>query len=227
MQYNGQTQFQGNHLPRIPQIAGLYAWYYKPLIIDEQTINKILFSFLNSPGDIYTEIELRYGIRLTSKTTLDISYGSQLQSATEVLNTAIACADSFFIDFFKSQVVEIFTKPIYIGIAQNLYKRVYGQHYLALTELWDDASPISKYLINKPDATVQLVMEKLNLSHSFALEARVRGIAPRDLIAHIYPTNSLPANIGPDSDDSQTDNNARRALERLLQLVVDPICGRR
>jgi hypothetical protein len=223
-----QKQFQGGiQIARIPQVTGLYAWYYRPLTIDSRAISQTLSSFLEAPGKISTEIEMRYGVRLVSKSSLDVVYGSQRQLASEVFEEALTCADNFIVDFFKSDAIQLFTRPIYIGIAKNLYKRVYLQHYSSLDEMWNVNSPVSKYLEIFSDATVQSAMEKLNIPHSFALEARVRNIAPRDLMVHIFPTNTLPVDIGLDNDDPQFDTAPRRALEKLLQLVADPICGRR
>ncbi|NET62549.1 MAG: hypothetical protein F6K47_42570 [Symploca sp. SIO2E6] len=170
---------------------------------------------------------MRYGVRLISQSLLETVYGAQRQSASEILSEAITRADNFLTDFFKSDAVQFFTRPIYIGIAQDLYTRVYLQHYLSLDEMWDNDSLVSKYLNVFPLATVQSTIDALNIHHSFALEARVRNIAPRDLMVNIFTTDSLPVDIGSDSDDPQFDTASRRALEKLLQLVSDPICGRR
>lgn len=224
-----QREFQtGSQIARVPKISGLYAWYYRPLVVnDSKTVSKTLSSFLDSPGKISTEIQMRYGVRWVSNSFLDVVYGFKKQKTSEVIEEAVACAENFVLTFLKSNSVHFFTRPIYIGIAKNLYQRVYGQHYSYLDELWNDNSPVSKHLQVFPDATVQSTMEKLNLPHTFALEARVRKIPPRDLFVHIYPTNELPADIGPDTDNPESDTASRRALEKLLQLVADPICGRR
>lgn len=221
------TQFQGSQIARIPSSSGLYAWYYKPLVIDENTITKTLSSFLETSTEISTEIQMRYGLRLVAKAPLRSEFGSQRQSAVEILDQAVEQADDFFINFFQSNAVQSFSRPIYIGIAKNLNTRVYNQHYLSLSDMYDISSPVSRYLSIYPDASVQQVMERLSLPHSFALEARARNISPRDLVVHIHTTDALPSDIGPDTDDPQLDTPARRALERLLQLVADPICGRR
>jgi hypothetical protein len=227
MEITTQTEYQGSQIARIPHQQGLYAWYYKPGVIDEQAISKTLSSFLGTTIEISTSIQMRYGVRLISTSPLNLVCGEQQETASKVLDEAIANADKFFLDFFKSNAVQIFTRPIYIGIAENLHKRVYRQHYLSLTEMWDDNHPVSRHLTAYPQATVESVMKLLSLSHTFALEARVRQIAPRDLVVHIFPTTTLPKDIGPDSDEPKQDTAARRALERLLQLVADPICGRR
>ncbi len=220
-------QFQGSQISRIPSSPGLYAWYYKPLVFDENTITKTLSSFLETPTEISTEIQMRYGLRLVARAPLKAEFGSQGQSALEILDQAVDQADKFFVDFFRSNAVQNFSRPIYIGIAKNLNIRVYNQHYLSLSDMYDMSSPVSRFLSIYPDASVQDVMERLSLPHSFALEARSRNISPRDLTAHIYTTDALPSDIGFDTDDPGLDTPARRALERLLQIVADPICGRR
>ncbi len=227
MQQSVYTQYRGSQIARIPNAPGLYAWYYKPLVIDDRMISRTLASFLEAPGEISTEIRMRYGVYMESKSRLDVAYGSQRKSATGVLEDAIGVAGRFFSDFFRSNELQLFTRPIYIGIAKNLRNRVYDQHYMALDEMWDVNSSINKYLTAVPDTTVQAIIDKFNLQHTFALEARVRGIATRDLIVHVFTTESLPEDIGPDTDDPELDTNSRRALERIFQLVADPICGRR
>lgn len=176
---------------------------------------------------MYTEVEMRYGLKLISESQLKAEFGSQKQSAFEVINQATKQSESFFSDFSKSDFIQIFSRPIYIGIAKNLNTRVYGQHYSSLVEMYDITSPVNRYLSIHPDSSVQEVIDSLGLPHSFAIEARVRNIAPRDLVVNIFATDSLPTDIGDDSDDPQLDTPSRRALERLLQLVADPICGRR
>ncbi|MEQ9549132.1 MAG: hypothetical protein RIM23_05895 [Coleofasciculus sp. G3-WIS-01] len=223
-----QWQFQGGmQIARIPSVPGLYAWYYRPLARDTRAISKTIASFLEVPGEIKTEIQMRYGIRLVSKSPVNVVYGAERESPIDVLNEVIDYAEQFLVDFLNSDAAYSFTRPIYIGIAKDLYTRVYTQHYLSLDAMWDDNSSVSKYLNLFPHATVQSTMDKLNLYHSFALEARVRKIAPRDLMVHIFPTNSFPSDIGSDYDDPKLETASRRALEKLLQLVSDPICGRR
>lgn len=221
-------QFQtGREIAKIPSISGVYAWYYKPLFVDANTLTKILASFLETPGEIQAQINMRYGIRLVSQSSLNIFYGSQNQSLTEIFSEVIEYGENFITQFFQSEAVLLFTRPIYIGIAKNLYTRVYQQHYLSLDKMWNDNSGISKYLTLHPDATVQEVMNDLAMSHSFALEARVRKIVPRDLMVNIFPTEDVPNEIGVDSEDIQADTPHRRILEKVLQIMADPICGRR
>ena len=76
-------------------------------------------------------------------------------------------------------------------------------------------SVISKYLAGHPNATLEEVLKELNLTHSFAVEARVKEITLRDLVVCVYQIERL------DSPDEL------KKLEHILQLLADPICGRR
>jgi hypothetical protein len=174
-----------------------------------------------------TEIRMRYGVILEGRTNLSVSYGAQRQPAVDVLAEAIERAGEFFSKFFQSKTLQLFTRPIYIGVAKNLHQRVYQQHYLTLDEYWGVDNAINKFLTSFPTSDVQSVIDRFDLQHTFALEARVRGISPRDLTVHLYPTDELPTDIGPDSDNPLTDSPTRLALERIFQLLADPVCGRR
>ena len=88
-----------------------------------------------------------------------------------------------------------------------------------------DTSQGSLFIAANSQTTVQNVLDRLDIPHSFALEARVRGISSKDLMVSVLETDEMPAGIGPDTPTS--DSSTRRALERLLQLLSDPICGRR
>lgn len=213
----------GAEFAKVPRAPGLYAWYYKPVIADPAAIARALSSFLGRPGEIHADVVTRYGLRLSARSPLAAQYGSERKSPQEVVEEAVAVAEGFVSDFFTSDAVQHFTRPIYIGIARNLHERIYDGHYSTLDELWDSGSRVSRYLTAHPGAGVDDVAGALNLKHSFALEARVRGIAARDLLVRVYAVQNLPADLGRDEDDAPS----RRALERLLQLIADPIFGRR
>ena len=222
-----RKQFRGSQVSRVPTSSGLYAWHYSPLTINEKAISSNLSSFLDNTVKVSTEIEMRYGLKLVSESFPSAQFGTQKQSSTEVVHQAVTKAGNFFSTFFKSSIVESFSRPIYIGIAKNLNNRVYNQHYSSLVAMYDVDSPVNRYLSRHPTSTVQELMDKLDLPHSFALETRVKGVAPRDLSVSVFITDLLPEDIGSDEDDPKLDSQSRRALERLLQLIADPVCGRR
>lgn len=218
-------QFQSSQVNRVPQLPGLYAWHYRPLVIDSQSLSKTMSLFFDSPNEISNKIGLRYGMYMIAESKLKIVYGSQQQPITDVISFATANAGEFLVEFFKSQSAQFFTRPVYVGIAKNLHRRI-NQHYNLLQDMWDDSSSVSRHMSANPESSVQKIIETLSLPHSFSLEARVRKIPTRDLAVNIFTTNKLPSNIGSD-DSTQDESIERRSLERLLQLIADPICGRR
>ena len=120
--------------------------------------------------------------------------------------------------------VTAFCRPIYIGITERpLRTRLYDEHYLALDELWTETSPVSRYLAANDSRTdFDVIANELGLKHTFALEARVRGIRPRDLLVHVMymPSSAMDDMVG----DGLTE--PLRDLERLLHLLSFPVCGR-
>jgi hypothetical protein len=216
------TEFRDARLTRIPQVSGLY---YRPRVVNREAIVKTLSRFFASESRITTSVHQRYGVKLVGSSAGEVVFGSDEGSVQSAMTDAFTNAEPFLEHFFASQYFAHFCRPIYIGIAKNLYDRVYGQHYVSLADYWQDESGVSRYLAANGDATVQQVMDTLDLSHSFALEARVRGIAPSELSVSILETDQIPDSIG--SDTASNESTTRRALERLLQLLADPICGRR
>jgi len=219
------TEYRDTRLTRIPQVSGLYAWYYRPRVVNRESIVKTLSRFFASESRITTSVHQRYGVKLVGSSAGEVVFGSDEGSVQSAMTDAFTNAEPFLEHFFASHYFAHFCRPIYIGIAKNLYDRVYCQHYVSLTDYWQDESGVSRYLSANGDATVQQVMDTLDLSHSFALEARVRGIAPSELSVSILETDQIPDSIG--SDATNNESTTRRALERLLQLLADPICGRR
>jgi hypothetical protein len=152
--------------------------------------------------------------------------GADERSVSASISEAYDQAPHYFESLLNSDQFVYFCRPIYIGIAKNLRDRIYSQHYVSLIDYWDEDHRVGRFLKSHENATVQTVMEMLDLQHSFALEARVMGISPRDLLVSIFPTAQLPDSIGPDLETG-SESSTRRALERLLQLLADPVCGRR
>lgn len=219
-------EYSSRRLADIPEQPGLYAWYYRPRSVNRENILRTLNRFFAPEHRISTEISHRYGMKLVGTAVGEIVFGSDQETVSKAMEEAYDNAEPFLDSFFKSEHFVHFSRPIYIGIARNLKERVYRQHYVSLTEMWQDHSPATRYLQANPDASVQQVMNSLDLAHCFALEARVRGIAPSDLLVAVLTTDQMPESIGSDSVTS-SEPASRRALERLLQLLADPICGRR
>jgi hypothetical protein len=218
-------EFQGTRVANVPDRPGLYAWYYRPTSISREAALDTLGKFFLPESNITTSITHRYGMRTISNGIGQIFFGADQQPVDAAINEAFDRAEPFLNWFFKSQQFVHFCRPVYIGIAKNLYDRVYTQHLLSLIDYWDDASRVSRYIAANSHATVQTVMNSLDMPHSFALEARVRGISSNNLMVSVLPTDTIPIDDG--LDNSLSESSTRRALERFLQLLSDPICGRR
>src|SRR5262249_27349531 len=152
-----------------------------------------LTRFLTGEVRISTQVFHRYGIRVLGETIGDTYLGLEKQAIGDAVAEAFKEAQPFLSWFFHSDQFVHFCRPIYIGIAKDLYERVYNQHYLALNEYWDDSSRVSRFLSSNGEATVQDAMDQLDLPHSFALEARVRGISTADLMVAILATDEIPS----------------------------------
>ena len=224
--------FPGSRAADVPATPGLYAWYYRPLALANQQdehIASILGRFLDDPGRLQAQIDLRYHLHWEGQTTLQAWHGTDRRSVPSLVETALSRNSEFFRLFLSQQMTPIFSRPIYIGISNNLQRRVFHEHYQSLVGYWDTGSALSRFLNNRPQSSVQDVMEALGLSHSFALEARVRGIAPRDLTVFICETRSVLSLIdGEGLPEAEQDNQPNlRDVERVMQLLADPVCGRR
>lgn len=219
--------FQGGaQLATVPNAPGLYAWYYRPKVINRAVIATTLGSFLEAPGELSAVLTTRYGVRWAARAAPVATFGQQQLSAAEVVGEALEGAEDFLEEFFTSSAVLHFTRPLYIGIAKNLYERIYVQHYQSLVELYEPKTAVSRYLNANPNVSAAVALEQLALPHTFALDARVRRLPPRDLMVCVYPVPSPPSALMID-DDATDDPTPRRSLERVLQLVADPVCGRR
>lgn len=207
-------EFQGSTIVDIPENPGIYAWYYRPLTLGKREV-EILGKLITSPSRVKTEITLRYGLSWTTDSDVDVQYGINRQPVNDILLDIVKSDGNLIREFFESLMIPYFAKPLYIGRTENLYQRVYKDHYISLRELWEPDTSVSRYLIGHPNATVSEVLEQLNLPHSFAVEARVKGVTPGDLRACVWQVEHL--------DNQHELGN----LEQILQLLTDPICGRK
>lgn len=218
-------EYQGTRVANVPERPGLYAWYYRPTTISREIALETFTKFFLPESSITTSVMHRYGVGMKIHGMGEIFVGADELPVEKAISEAFNRAEPFLDWFFRSPQFVHFCRPVYIGIARNLYDRVYNQHLCHLIDLWDDASRVSRYIAANSQATVQDVMDSLALPHSFALEARVRGIPSNNLMVSVLPTDTVPNDDG--LDDPSEESKTRRALERLLQLLSDPICGRR
>jgi hypothetical protein len=221
-----RIELRGDRVIDAPDLAGLYAWYYRPIRSTRDGIIATWGRLLTTRPTISTRVTQRYGVRYISEGLGNVVLGSDERKVAEAIREALDHAPHYFESLLESDQFVHFCRPIYIGIAKSLRERIYSQHYLSLIDYWDEEQRVGRFLKSHPDATVQFVMERLDIPHSFALEARVMGISPRDLTVSIFPTPRIPATIGSDVD-ADSESTTRRALERLLQLLTEPVCGRR
>lgn len=221
-----RIELRGDRVIDAPDGPGLYAWYYRPINPTKESVVVTLVKLLSTQPAITTKITQRYGVQYIGETLGNIVLGAEERSVVGAITEAFEEAPLYLESLFASEQFVYFCRPIYIGIAKGLRNRIYSQHYVSLIDYWGEDHRVGKFLKSNEGSSVQHVMEKLDLPHSFALEARVHGISPRDLFVSIFPTDKLPDSIGPDNE-SGNDSTARRALERLFQLLADPVCGRR
>ena len=219
-----RIELRGDKVIEAPDSPGLYAWYYRPISATTESVKRTLGQLLSTQPIISTKITQRYGVRYLGESFGEVVLGADERNIVDAIDDAFKQAPLYLVSLFESEQFAYFCRPIYIGISKSLRERIYSQHFVSLIDYWDDGNRVGRFLNANQGATVQLVMERLDLQHSFALEARVLGIAPRDLMVSIFPTDQLPQSIGEDSESGK-EPAARRALERLFQLLADPVCG--
>lgn len=202
-------ELQGSDIFRTPELPGIYAWYYRPRVLENSGI-EVLMKLITNPRSVKTEIAMRYRLMWAVDSDANVLYGSKRDPVNKVVSELVADGGDLTKSFIQNFMVPHFAKPLYIGISDNLSTRV-TDHYNSLTRLWDSDAPVSRYLAGHPEADVEEVLDQLSLDHSFAINARVKRIAPRDLLVCVCPVET-PVEL--------------RSLEQILQILADPICGR-
>ena len=205
-------ELQGSGIVDAPEQPGIYAWYYRPRVLGSHQV-ETLGKLITTPSSVKTEIDMRYGLMWHADSNVNVLHGGKQkrQHANKVVSEIIADESDLIEFFFESSMILYFAKPLYIGQTDNLYRRVYKEHFTSLIELWEPNNRINKYLDEHDNADVQDVLNRFDENHSFAINARVKGIAPKDLLVCIC------------SIDLQGKLNN---LEKVLQILADPICGK-
>jgi len=217
--------YRGARIADVPDGPGIYAWYYKPRTRHWPLIAAQLTRLLDSSVQFETTAVLRYGIQLRGSAAAKVFYQADKQELGDAIANLSEAQTEMIISFLTDESFLQFSRPLYIGIARSLNKRVYDQHYISLCNYWDDNSDVNGFLQSNPNATVEQVAATVQIKRSFALEARTRGLAPTDLVVYAFPTNHFTADLAYDEDSDEED--MRRSLEKILHLLADPICGRR
>lgn len=202
-------EFQGSNIVDTPELPGIYAWYYKPRLLGDREV-EILVKLITNPCSVKTEIAMRYNLVWATDSDASVLYGKERNSINKVIAELINDGGDLTRHFIQKFMAPHFAKPLYIGISDNLSTRV-KSHYNSLTQLWDSDARVSRYLAGHPNADVEEVLEQLGLDHTFAIDARVKGIVPRDLVVCVCLVET-PVEL--------------RNLEQVLQILADPICGR-
>jgi hypothetical protein len=224
-----------------PEETGVYAWYYSPFDArntSPEELSERIAQLCFSPAYASMEMKLNYGVSIQGKTSAEWTYSSYKKNAESLIQEVMAKHHKELAEAFQNYLVPWFTRPVYIGIAKNLRTRLFKQHYQDLSAYWQPEHPVSK-LIDSQDGKVsplellELVNDRLSMGHSFALESRVRGFYPSDLFAFYIETKHLSSSVMDMHDDDNEevepttdDAKARRAIERLFQIICVPICGR-
>ena len=210
-------EFQGSDIINAPECPGIYAWYYRPRGFGKniKSVAEIMGKLITNPAGVKTDIIMRYGLMWVVDSDVDVLYSAKREPVNNVLSEAVVGGGDLMESFLQNLMIPYFAKPLYIGIDTKSLRRRIKEHYDLLDRLWNPNSGVSKYLAGHRDATIEDVLKKLNLKHSFAVEARVKEITPRDLVVCVHQIERL------DNPDEL------KKLEHILQLLADPICGRK
>lgn len=229
----GVTWYQGSETARIPERKGIYAWYYNPVEPSGAAVRRTLNLLLGQPGKIRTQVEMRYGVKWLSESPIRITQGAAYRDVTDLIEGSLGSAENLILKFVSGGAFPLFARPLYIGIAKNLFTRVFLGHYQQLSDHWDDGSRASRFLRSNANADIATVMERTGLPHSFALEARICNIGIKDLAVCTYDLDKVPASVETELDNAEEQSPASdeipsiRPLEFLLQMLADPAFGRR
>lgn len=230
---DGVRWYQGSETVRIPERRGIYAWYYNPVEPSGAAVRKTLSLLLGQPGKIRTQVEMRYGVKWLSESPIRITQGSAYRDVNDLIEGLLGTAENLILKFVSGGAFPLFARPLYIGLAKNLYTRVFQGHYQQLSDYWDDGSRASRFLRSNAHADIATVMESTGLSHSFALEARICNISIKDLLVCTYDLDNVPVSVEAELDEAEEQSPSSdeipsiRPLEFLLQMLADPAFGRR
>lgn len=221
--------FQASETAKVPEVPGIYAWYYRPLATSPLALEAIaerLSALIHTPAELVAEVRLSYNMRLKARAQLSRQVGRKHEYEhikADVLDL-VRDTPEFFRSFVREALVPHFSRPLYIGIATNLRRRIHTEHWMTLSELEDANSSASRFLRSNPNASLTQYLRALGENHSFAAEARFRGISARDIAAQVYSLD--PGGSGEPLTQDTEDTPRWRSLERVLQLLAEPFCGR-
>ena len=210
MQYSSRV-FQSQNIVNTPKDPGLYAWYYRPRKQKIIEANTRFREILRDSYKISTRVDFRYNRHVAISGT---GYFDPDEEKTGLGDASQLLANLFSTDAFLG-----FCRPLYIGITlkQSLYTRVYEQHYKKFASYWLEESMVNTILNRNPEVSLKELIELTSEPDSFALNARFLGIPPQDLAVSVLPVK--------DADTATLEQ--LKSIEDLLQLLADPVCGKR
>lgn len=205
-----------------PTAPGIYAWYLVPSPHSRENRQRVVNCLCTGPSRVSTTVRMDYGLSLFAETTAVPQY-SRANSDTEIISSTFTIFGASLHSALETFFSPYFARPIYIGMASNLKRRLFDEHVKSMFEYWLPDHPVSKYIMTNsagdPRSLIDQIARDLALEHSFALEARVRGFAPSELRVWYVETSEFEGT-------GASDIVARRSLERLLQMICLPVCGR-
>lgn len=220
-------RFEISRIERVPEQTGVYAWYLRPFIAEsdvrdvmsaldlqsglpldlrvdavrEFLSDHVFSSFLDTPYEVTFggPLKARYKGSAGHTPTISDSLLHRIACDPEQLRTVCT--------IIRTQMVPVFTSPIYIGVAKSLRQRL-GSHKKLLLQARDSLAQKQGFSCEHPDDEVH------RRDHQFATEVVYdRKISPLDLLVYCAP---LP------SGDRVDALNA----ENILNRICFPICGR-
>lgn len=224
----------GEKVHKAREVPGIYAWYYAPPVLtDTRDIAAFVESMFDAPVGLQTHLKLSYGLHARGSNDLSLRVSTEGLTVGELAARAIEENGELVANALSEMFVPYFARPLYIGIASNLHRRVYGDHYNQLVQMREEQHKVSRFLRAGPSGAIErlrFLKKEHGLRHSFALEARVRELDPRYLKAYLAEFDGLTALREYEGDigdiEDYDDKGVRRAVERLLHLVTQPVCGR-
>lgn len=208
------TLLQWEQIAQTPDSAGAYAWYYTPRIAkfdiekiekeiktigahDRREAHDILKAFL-STRLFSTFEEHPYDVSIKGK--LKPSYKGQLQhqfSVSDSLVNRLVDEPERISDIFKyiEKMVPLFASPLYVGMADNLKRRL-SQHVNLIIRFRDSGVPSAEGSVDA----------------GFAAEVVRRNMSPQNLSVSIYPVDDKFDRVHAD-------------VENILNRILHPVIG--
>lgn len=214
--------FRFHELDQAPELAGVYAWYYRLEIATkdiENCISELLSAAENKEKIIRDFLALRlfrhylespYIVTLSGK--MKPGYEGQVLNTTAISNSLISriIEDPTRLHRLKSLLLETvpnFASPIYIGVAKKLRSRLL-QHKKLIEKFVNSGTP---EISETYDSAISA--EERERDHSFAMEvASMRKFNVSNLYVCTMPL--------------LVDEEMRYDLENVLNRINFPLCGR-